>query len=277
MSYSTLIDGDTLQQHLNDDDWCIVDCRFTLGKPNDGYEAFKTGHIPRARYADLEVHMSGTIVPGTTGRHPLPNRKQFARTIELLGIYNHQQIVAYDAGPGMYAARFWWMLRWLGHSRVAVLDQGIKGWQAAGFGLSDEPQPVLPGKFEMADSLTKNILSHDIPGHPAQLLDARDPVRFRGEQEPIDTVAGHIPGAQCLPFNNNLNSDGGFKTATELAAQFESAGIGKEDSLICYCGSGVTAAHNILALVHSGYPEPGLYAGSWSEWITDPDRPVETS
>ncbi len=288
MDYRTLIDRETAFEHLHNTNWVFVDCRFVLGQPQVGFDAYKLEHLPGARYADLEIHMSGTIVPGTTGRHPLPSRDKFIRTIELLGISNQHQIVAYDAGPGMYAARFWWMLRWLGHERVAVMDKGMAGWLSAGYDTTDEVTIVRPAKFKAGEPLAHAVNAADLEGHAIEghtleghasqplLVDAREPARFRGEHEPIDPKAGHIPGALCFPFNQNLDEEGAFKSAKELGEQFSSAGFSRSDHLICYCGSGVTACHNILCLVHAGYNEPYLYAGSWSDWITDSKRPIET-
>ncbi len=252
----------------------IFDCRFALMDHDIGEQSYLQAHIPNATYVHLNKELSGEIIDGKTGRHPLPSRADFEISVRNWGIENDQQVVTYDANNGAFAARMWWMMRWLGHENVAVLDGGLDAWQAAGYEI-DSNIPVFPtSDFKAHASLTKAISADEITDSTYNMIDARELVRFKGEQEPVDPIAGHIPGAACLPFSNNLTSSQQFKSISELKSSFDQAHLSREQPTICYCGSGVTAAHNILALVHAGYPEPILYPGSWSEWITDPTRPI---
>lgn len=258
-------------------DAVFVDCRFDLGDTEAGEAAFRQQHIPGARYAHLDRDLSGTVIPDVTGRHPLPELDDFAQTLGNLGIQTGQPVVAYDGGSGAFAARLWWLLRHVGHDQVWVLDGGYQAWIEAGLPTSVEQSALSPTTFSPGEPLNLIVSAEDIAfmfNH--QLFDARDEARYRGEVEPIDPVAGHIPGAVCLPFVNNLAADGKFKSPETLREQFTVLGVDNENPVVCYCGSGVTACHNILALVHAGYPQPILYPGSWSEWITDPDRPIAT-
>ena len=214
----------------------------------------------------------------------------FVEQIRRWGISNDDLVVAYDADTGAFAARLWWMLRWLGHTNVMVLDGGLKAWVAAHQPLTKTGMHYPVSAFEARPTIIRQVSTNDLITRIAasdndnensmaqheMLLDARDQRRFNGEAEPIDPVAGHIPGAICAPFSANLATSGQFKQANELADRFTQLGISTTASVTCYCGSGVTAAHNILALVHAGFAEPALYPGSWSEWITDPGRPVAT-
>ena len=257
--------------------WCLIDCRASLTDPAFGKNAYRAGHIPGAVFADLAHDLSGPIVRGTTGRHPLPDPTSLAATFGRWGIAADTQVVAYDAGNGAYAARAWWLLRWLGHSRAAVLDGGLVAWQSANHPMisGDESRPA--SAFPIRPSLTKTVSSADILAHGDRydLIDARALARFRGEVEPIDPVAGHIPGARCIPFEGNVDERQRFIARDSLAARFAApAGQGAK-AQACYCGSGVTACHDILAMVHAGLPEPSLYPGSFSEWIQDPTRRVE--
>lgn len=279
MAVNTLISVAALQQSMEQsieegNQPIIIDCRFSLMDPDVGSKEYLAGHIPGAQYAHLNNHLSGTIVPGRTGRHPLPKRSELIKTIRSFGINNQQLVVAYDGGNGAYGARLWWLLRWLGHDQVVVLDGGFKAWQDAGLDTSTTVAAPATSQFKAAASLVQSIEAEAIPGAKIALTDAREPARYRGEVEPIDPVAGHIPGAQNLPFTENLNADGFFKSAAALQSRFLEAALSQQSPTICYCGSGVTACHNILALVHAGFPEPILYPGSWSEWVTDPERPV---
>lgn len=293
----TLISVATLRDLLQQEtSLVIVDCRFSLLDSTVGKSQYLASHIPSAVYAHLNEDLSSKVIPGTTGRHPLPERQQFVSTVQQLGIQNKQLVVAYDADNGAYAARLWWLLRWLGHDQVAVLDGGFAAWQAAGLPasaapaqldlpLDSKPQPqhqLQPqtkageSNFKASASLVKTVAAADILNTEYSITDARDAARFRGDVEPIDPIAGHIPEAVCLPFIQNMNPAGTFKSAAELRSQFLAAGLDKGAPTICYCGSGVTACHNAIALVHSGFPEPILYPGSWSEWITDANRPIAT-
>ncbi|HVL51839.1 MAG TPA: sulfurtransferase [Actinomycetota bacterium] len=277
---STFISADELSKHLNEKGWVIVDCRYVLGRPQAGKESYRQGHIPGARYADLEDDLSGTVVAGLTGRHPLPAGPDLVSTLRRLGISNDSQVIAYDDGSGqMAAARLWWLLKWAGHQAVAVLDGGLAEWVRKKLPLSSGAEPVAPGRFEarfrheMVATTDQVLASLDAGG--MVLADSRTPDRFRGENENIDPVAGHIPGAVSVPFLENLDAGGRGLPPEQLRARFESLPR-RGSEMVFYCGSGVTAAQNVLAHCAAGLSGSRLYAGSWSEWITDPGRPVET-
>ena len=260
----------------------ILDCRFALEDPDYGRCSYAEGHIEGAQYADLNRHLSGPVIKGVTGRHPLPAAETLVQRLRAWGISADTDIVLYDDGPGAYAARAWWLLAWLGkRDGVFILDGGLKAWHGAGFPLSLDAPLVAPGTFAGtpdnrllldAEQLEKRL------GQPElTLIDARAQPRFRGDVEPIDPVAGHIPGAQCAAFNENLDTDGRFLPAAQLKQRFAAQLQGRSpDELVAYCGSGVTACHNLFALSLAGYPLGKLYAGSWSEWITDPKREIAT-
>ena len=250
----------------------VFDCRFSLADPDAGRAAYDAEHLPGALHADLDKNLSSAITP-ETGRHPLPDRGTFAETVRDWGIRNHDQVVIYDDAPGAQSARLWWMLRWLGHANVAVLEGGFPAWQAAGQPVTTDVPTFERSGFEASEPITRTVTAADLPSETHCVIDARDRARFRGEVEPIDPVAGHIPGAVCRPFTDNV-SDGRFADTSQIASDFNALTGGRD--VICYCGSGVTAAHNILAMVHAGLPEPALYPGSWSEWIRDGNRPVAT-
>lgn len=282
-TYSTLIAPEALQSLLTDraqtpNDPLLFDCRTRLGEPDWGAQAFADGHIRSARHLDLDRHLAEA--PGVGGRHPLPDAATLAAHLQSEGLDADQQVVVYDDAGGAFAARAWWCLRWLGHGAVAVLDGGLPAYLALpDVELALGPsQPVTAGSFARGTPLTHQVDADAVlaliqqPSPNTALLDARTEARYAGAEEPIDPVAGHIPSAICRPFSANLNSSGRFKDPQTLRAELAML----PNQLICYCGSGVTAAHNILALVHAGLPEPALYPGSWSGWITDPSRPVAT-
>ncbi len=275
---SQLIDIHTLADLLDDATLCLIDSRFSLAQPDQGRFDFAAEHIPGARYMHLDQDLSAKIIPGTTGRHPLPDPHLLQTRLQRLGLNEGDQVVVYDDGAGLFAARLWWSLRWLGHTRVKVLDGGFQAWTAAGLPVSQEtPRPAAEGNFQGQPDNSKLIdaaeIAQRLEDPSLQLLDARGPARYRGEVEPLDPVAGHIPGAANLPCAENTLADGRWLTPEQLKTRFTPwFDSGKE--LVSYCGSGVTACHNILAAVEAGLPEPRLYAGSWSEWITDPQRPV---
>ena len=274
--YDTLIDSKVLYVHHEDPSWCVLDCRASLTDPAAGAAAYAAGHIPGALFADLATDLSGPLIAGVTGRHPLPDSSALAETFGRWGIAARTQVVAYDAGNGAYAARAWWLLRWLGHAAVAVLNGGLAAWQADGYPLRSDVDLRPATVFPIRSALTRVVNVKDVieRGGSMDLVDARAEARFRGEVEPIDPVAGHIPGARCVPFEGNLDRDGRFAAPELLRRRFDAnRRTGRE--LVCYCGSGVTACHNILAMRHAGLPEATLYAGSFSEWIRDPARPVE--
>lgn len=280
--FSTLISATDLASHTGDSRWLSVDCRFELTQPAAGEAAYRAGHIPNAVYAHLDRDLAAPITP-TTGRHPLPSPEQFAATLSAWGVTADTQVVAYDADTGAFAARLWWLLRWAGHRKVAVLDGGFKAWVAAGLPVTDEIPRRAPTRFAAQSDreawLDASQVTERVDKNDWRLLDARAPERFAGEVEPIDPVAGHVPGARNHPFALNLAADGRFLPAEELRARFEqsqrSDGQPVSDAhTIAMCGSGVTACHLLLALEIAGKPGAKLYAGSWSEWIRDASRGI---
>lgn len=254
----------------------IVDCRASLQNADAGRERYRQGHLPGAAFADLLQDLSGPIVPGKTGRHPLPAIETFVGRVRSWGIGPASQVVAYDDASGAFAARLWWLLRWLGHEAVAVLDGGFQAWVAEGHATTTQVPMVAVGDFSPHSHFDWLVQARDLATQSSsrKVFDARAPERFRGEVEPIDPVAGHIPGAVNLPFADNLR-DGHFLPPAELRQRLaEALGDSAPEDAVVYCGSGVTACHDVLAFAHAGLPLPRLYAGSWSEWITDPSRPV---
>ena len=248
----------------------FFDCRSALMDAQYGANQYAKGHIPGAIYADLNHELCGPIQTGITGRHPLPAKQDFLQQVRQWGINNDDLIVAYDDDHGAFAARLWWMMRWLGHAEVFVLDGGFKQWTSENLPVSLSTDPVTASEFVLKPALTKVVEATDLLPFDGLLLDARDPIRFRGETEPVDPIAGHIPGAINAPFANNMHQ-GKFKTPAELSEIYQAVA---QQAVACYCGSGVTATHTILALLHAGFDEPYLYPGSWSEWITDVKRPI---
>jgi thiosulfate/3-mercaptopyruvate sulfurtransferase len=253
----------------------VFDCRFSLLDNSQGRREYEAGHIPGARFADLERDLSAPPAR-RGGRHPLPDRAVLAARFQDWGVTNGSRIVCYDQNNGAVAVRLWWMTRWLGHAKVAVLDGGLDAWIAAGFEADSEIVSPILGDFTPGEPLTRVCAADELADVKINLLDARDTARFRGEVEPIDAVAGHIPGAISAPFADNLEGSR-FKSPDALRARFRDLNIDPDIDSVCYCGSGVTANHIILALLLAGYREPILYAGSWSDWITDPKRPVATA
>ncbi len=272
-----LISAGQLESLLSSEGVFVIDCRFKLEDVSYGRKAYQEGHSPGAVFLDLDEDLSSAIVPGETGRHPLPDPAVLEARLRELGMRNSDHVVVYDDSSSLHAARAWWLLVWLGHSKVQVLDGGLAAWRNQG-GKTTASMTVKawPGNFvaqPVADMWVSSgeVLKHlDTPKW--QLIDARAEPRFRGEHEPIDPVAGHIPGAICLPCSGNVDEQGRFLPAAELAKRF--AALDSNGELVAYCGSGVTACHNILAAAIAGLELPRLYAGSWSEWITDPLRPV---
>ena len=279
MSYATLITSAQLQPHLGDAAWALIDVRMSPPADSEGRDKYLAGHIPGAIHAHLEKDLSGPIIPGVTGRHPLPDPRVFAARLCEWGIDDSVQVVAYDDHAGQNAARLWWMLRWLGHTQVAVLEGGWKLWQQAGYPVAkgEEQREFRTFTARPRADLTVDVsMVNRIRDDKAwKLIDTRAADRFRGRNETVDPVAGHIPGAVSAPWADNLDESGRFRPVSELGARLRSIiGNAPMDRVVCYCGSGVTAAHDILAAVHAGLGEPRLYPGSWSEWITDPKRPV---
>ncbi len=280
MSFATLISSAQAASHLADRRWVFVDCRFVLGRPSEGQQRYLANHIRGAVYADLETDLSGPVEAGISGRHPLPDEAALAAAMSGLGIDSSIQVVAYDESSGaMAAARLWWLLRWAGHESVAVLDGGFAAWQGAGLptGKGSEAtgsrnftanfRPELVASAAQVRAMVEN---------GGIIVDSRTADRYRGENEKIDRIAGHIPTARSIPYTGNVDSDGRFLPDRQLAARFSGLPSGSADDVVFYCGSGVTAAHNVLAFVHARSRFPKLYAGSWSEWINDPSNPIAT-
>ena len=260
----------------------VVDVSFDLGDLSAGERAHAAGHVPGAMYLHLERGLSAAKT-GRNGRHPLPEREAFAETMRWLGAHDDTQIVACDNAGGMYAARLWWMLRWAGHRAAAVLDGGMAAWKAAGLPLSTEAHSThAAGRFSLRTPLVSVVdyaaVKANIDTCQRLVLDARAPDRFRGENETLDPIAGHIPGARNRLFRDNLAPDGRFKDAATLKAEFDALTGGRPAAeLISQCGSGVTACHNLLAMERAGLVGAALYPGSWSEWSAQPGAPIATS
>lgn len=278
--YSTLIDVSQLGALLGRPEVVILDCRFELAAEAAGAAAYALGHIPGAQYAHLDRDLSGPVGP-TTGRHPLPDPERLAITFGRWGINANVQVVTYDAGPGAYAARAWWLLRWLGHEAVAVLNGGYAAWQAAGLAEETHVRRRDPRLYVPQLQADRSVTTAEVvklrTESAIQLIDARGADRFAGQNETIDPVGGHVPGARNRPFTGNLAPDGRFLPVTALREQWEAVLAGRPATeLVSMCGSGVTACHNLLALEHAGITGARLYAGSWSEWVRDRSRPVAT-
>jgi thiosulfate/3-mercaptopyruvate sulfurtransferase len=276
--FTTLISAGELSHHVDDPNWLIVDARFDLAKPEAGEAAYRAGHIPNAIYAHLDRDLSAPRTPAT-GRHPLPDPRAFEAILRSWGLTPATQVIAYDADNGAYAARLWWLLRWIGHARVAVLDGGLKAWRAAGLPESQSIPQRAASNFTAKPNdalwMSAQQVSEKLRDPTWRLLDARAPERYAGKVEPIDPVAGHVPGALNHPFSRNLDAEARFRSAAELARDYSASQEGvRDEHTIVMCGSGVTACHLLLAMEVAGKPGGKLYAGSWSEWIRDPARPV---
>ena len=274
----TLVSPAALTTHLNNPDWVIIDCRHDLGQPELGRKLYQAGHIPGARFLHVDDDLSGPKT-GSNGRHPLPEREVLAARLRATGVKTDSQVIAYDASGGMYAARLWWLMNWLGHEQVAVLDGGLPAWLAHGERVSGDLPQVVPGNFTSAAPLVSvadaDVVLANLTCKARLVVDGRGPERYRGDVEPIDPVAGHIPEALNRFFMLNVDADGRFKPDTVLRREFEELlGQVKPADTIQYCGSGVSACHNILAMEIAGLHGTALYAGSWSEWSSDPSRPV---
>lgn len=266
MPYKTLIDVATLAANLDDPNWVVVDCRFDLADPARGEAAYRVGHVPGAVYAHLDRDLSSAEPVTDRGRHPLPSPAAMTRLFGRLGIGDATQVVAYDDTNGHYAARLWWMLRYMGHEAVAVLDGGWPAWVAAGLpvraGVETRPRALFTGEPRADRLVTLDEVEAQV-----LLVDSRAPERYRGEVEPLDPVAGHIPGAINRPYAANWTAGGRWRPSGDLAAEFgDVLGDTAPAQATFYCGSGVSACVNLLAMVHAGLPEGRLYVGSWSEW-----------
>ncbi|MBO9650631.1 MAG: sulfurtransferase [Variovorax sp.] len=294
--YTTLISAEQLQAlKANEARLMVFDCTFDLMKPDAGAQQYRAAHIPGAVYANLDTALSakhgvagahGVVVareegpPASGGRHPLPSREKFAAWLSSVGFANDMQAVVYDRNGANYCGRLWWMLKWMGHEAVAVLDGGLQAWQATGGAVTDREEPShFQSNFVTGEPLVRLVDTKTVATRLAQpdqtLIDARAPQRYRGEVEPLDPIAGHIPGALNRPFSENFGPDGKFKPAAQLRAEFESLLAGHEPSTVVHqCGSGVSAVPNLLAMQVAGLGPTALYAGSWSEWSNTPGLPT---
>lgn len=282
MTYDLLISAEQLKEMLANNALVrIFDCTFDLADAASGHQQYLDSHIPGAVYAHLDTALSdkhGTGVSG--GRHPLPAREKFATWLSSIGLGNDMQAVVYDRNGANYCGRLWWMLKWIGHSNVAVLDGGLQAWQAAHGAVASGQEPThFQTGFKLFPELSALVATKTVAdnlGRPSQtLIDARGALRFRGELEPLDPIAGHIPGALNRPFSQNLDEHGKFKPADQLKAEFETLLAGRDPaSAVHHCGSGVSAVPNILAMQIAGFGMTGLYAGSWSDWCSDASRPM---
>jgi len=277
MAFRTLIPAAELAARLHDPDLRLFDCRHDLVNPDAGAQAYRAAHIPNAHFLHLDRDLSGAKT-GRNGRHPLPDPARLAAMLARFGVSNDSQVVAYDDSGGMFAARLWWLLRWLGHDDVAVLDGGLAAWRLAGLPTTAQVPDATPEHFDWQlhpmTVDTGTVLRH-LQKPDMLIVDARAPDRFRGENETLDPVGGHIPGAINRFFKDNLGADGRFKPAAQLREEFDAILKGcAPATVVSQCGSGVTACHNLLALEIAGLPGASLYPGSWSEWCSDPARPT---
>jgi thiosulfate/3-mercaptopyruvate sulfurtransferase len=277
--HTTLVSTDLLAEHLGDG-WVVIDCRFDLGQELWGLEQYRAAHIPGAVYASLAHDLSGAPT-GRNGRHPLPPVEVLAATFSRLGVGPDTQVVAYDQDTGMYASRLWWTLRYLGHDAVAVLDGGWAKWQREGRPVTpgDETKVATPFRARPRDEMRLAVedVERLVGAAGVTLIDARGPERFEGQSEPLDRVAGHLPGAVNHYYKQNVAPDGTLLPAATIRRNFEAQLKGASPAdVVMYCGSGVSACHNLLAMEHVGISGVRLYPGSWSEWSADPKRPIET-
>ncbi len=277
MTYTTLIDAETLARHIDDGAWRIFDVRHQLADAAYGEREYAAGHIPGATFMHCDRDLSGPK-NGSNGRHPLPDPQKLADILSAKGVSNDSQVVVYDDAQGMIAGRLWWMLRWLGHDRVAVLDGSFQAWKAYGGAISRETPAFLPGRFDLnlrQCLVDAKCVEANLESAGMCVVDARSPDRFRGENETLDPVGGHIPGARNRFFRDNLSADGRFKPPALLREEWESILSGTApQNVVHQCGSGISACHNLLAMEQAGFAGSRLYPGSWSEWCADPLRPV---
>ena len=279
--FKTIISAAALKTILNQQDVVIIDCRFSLADKEGGRKDYHQSHIPKAQYAHLDNDLSGEIIKGTTGRHPFPSIVKITRLLSNWGIDENTQVIAYDQGHGGIAARLWFMLKWLGHEKVAVLNGGWKYWQTTNGAISTTVTDSIPKIFKPNPNRKLLVdvayMARNVGNEALLYVDSRAAKRYRGEEEPIDPVAGHIPSAISAPFAENLGTDGLFLDKESLTKRFEKLLTNQPvDQTIFYCGSGVTACHNLLAMHHIGKTDALLFPGSWSEWIVDEKRGIGT-
>lgn len=279
-TFSTLIEVDQLYENYLNPNWIVIDCRFDLTNPEWGFSDYQQVHIPGSVYAHLNRDLSADQNP-QSGRHPLPDPDEFCLRMGNLGVSNAHQVVVLDSVGGAFCSRLWWMLHWVGHSAVAVLNGGLTAWKSRGFpltcGIETRAARLFNGKADMSRLATSQEILHLLADPAYKIIDARIPARYRGEIEPIDTIAGRIPGSLNRFHEYNLQSDGRMKPAHLLREEFTRLlDETPPENVIVYCGSGVTSCHHLLAMQYAGIQGAKLYAGSWSEWIRDPSRPIET-
>lgn len=280
--YQDIINNQEAVKHLADDNWLFIDCRFNLDSPNQGLADYQSAHVPGAVYADLNLDLSGEIIPGETGRHPLPTQKELIEKFSRWGITPETQVVAYDESNGsMAAARLWWLLKWAGHEATAVLNGGLKIWKENKFPCSSGIETKAYKKF-IPNFNSKMVANAEkvfsVISNPSfTLVDSRKADRYQGKNETRDAIAGHIPGAISDPYSENTEPNGLFKNPDKLKERFDKITSNKNPvNIIFYCGSGVNAAQNILSFYYATKKMPALYVGSWSDWVTDKNKPVET-
>ena len=279
MKFTTYISVSECIDSLQNPDWVFIDCRYSLQEPDQGYQDYLEGHIPGSIYVHLDRDLSGKVVAGKTGRHPLPEIETLVEKISTWGIDHQTQVIVYDNSGGALAARLWWILRWLGHEQVAVLNGGWNAWVESG-NTQDKKESARTRRVFLPKQQPDFIVNADfvekIRNDPDYLLiDARSPERYWAVEETIDTVAGHIPGAISVPYSENLDEAGFFLDDESLRKRFENVLLDyPPENIVVYCGSGVTTGHNMIAMLRVGYDLPKLYVGSWSDWIADPFRPT---
>ena len=280
MNYTTTISAKELNDIIGNENVRVFDCRFSLKDPQGGLKSYQQGHLPQAQFADMDTQLSSPMTP-TSGRHPLPMPEDFMQQLQAWGVNNDTQIIAYDDMKGAFAARLWWMMRWVGHENVAVLDGGMEKWTEAGYTLTqdnvDFPAGNFTGAAKMEWLVDIDTVRSELEAGTITLIDARAADRFTAKDQQSDPVPGHIPGAKNLPFGGNLASDGLMKPSAEIKQRFDQIiNENSEREVVNMCGSGVTACHNLLAQAIAGMPPMKIFIGSWSQWIRDPARPVAT-
>ena len=279
MSYSTILSAQELNAIIHDDNVRVFDCRFSLKDPQGGLNNYQAGHLPMAQFADMDTQLSSAMTE-TSGRHPLPEADTFLAQLKAWGINNDTQVIAYDDISGAFAARLWWMMRWMGHDKVAVLNGGMQQWTEQGYELSQDKVEFAAGNFSGTPNMDWLVdietVQAELEANKITLIDARAPDRFTGKDKNTDPVPGHVPGAHNLPFGGNLTKDGRFETADIINQRFSSVIQDQPlTQVVNMCGSGVTACHNLLAQAVAGMPPTKIFIGSWSQWIRDSSRPVD--
>ena len=280
MEYKTIISAEELKTIIDQDNVRVFDCRFSLKDPQGGLKSYQSGHLPMAQFADMDTQLSSAMTE-TSGRHPLPDADVFLAQLKAWGINNDTQVIAYDDISGAFAARLWWMMRWMGHDKVAVLNGGMQQWTQQGFPLSQDNVEVAVGSFSGTANMDWLVdietVQAELVGNKVTLIDARAADRFTGSDKKTDPVPGHIPGANNLPFAGNLTKEGLFETPDTIKQRFSNIIQDQPlTSVVNMCGSGVTACHNLLAQAVAGMPPTKIFIGSWSQWIRDSSRPVDS-